>query len=229
MPRELLRNGINVFDFGCGDPFYFKYFLENGVNIKGIDPSKDLIDLGKKRLKEEGYSTDLISIGDVYSMKDINPDSIDLILSLNVLAYLSDEEEREFYIQAKRILREGGYLIVTHSNELFDMFSLNCYTKDFFLNHFNSEVGSLLKETDELNTPKYNIRENPLIYRYKLKSFGFNEIKQSFINFHKSPPKLMTKTNYEQDKFEDNIWKLEEDRWKLMFQCSTFASLSVKI
>jgi chemotaxis methyl-accepting protein methylase len=74
-------------------------------------------------------------VGDVNYLKEIPSASLDGLLSFNVLAYLTDEEELTFYQEASRIVKPGGYLVVTHSNRLFDMFSLNQYTISFFKYH----------------------------------------------------------------------------------------------
>lgn len=34
----------------------------------------------------------------------------------------------------------------------------------------------------------YDVRENPLTYRYKLARYGFEETRQEFLNFHPAPP-----------------------------------------
>ena len=121
--------------------------------------------------------------------------SLDAVLSFNVLAYLTQDEEKTFYEQSARALKVGGYLLVTHSNELFDMFSLNRYTLEFFQRHLASEpcYHSLLKELlSKADFPReamsYNVRENPLSYRYKLARYGFDETRQEFINLHAAPP-----------------------------------------
>lgn len=153
---------------------------------------------------------------------------------LNVLAYLNDEEELEFYEQARRVVKENGYLIVTHYNMLFDMFSLNKYTVKFFSGFLVSEqyregIDGLITR---FNIPKvietYNIRENPLSYRYKLKGFGFEEIQQEFSNLHEAPPCLLGSEKIDKT-FPDTLSFSEEERWKLFFTCSTFGSTSVRI
>ena len=63
------------------------------------------------------------------------PESLDGIIAFNVLAYLDPDEEAEFYTQACRIVKNGGFLLVSHSNELFDLFALNSYTASFFIRH----------------------------------------------------------------------------------------------
>lgn len=231
IPDDLYQKGRSVFDFGCGDAVHFEQFARNGCQISGIDISVEMITLAKQRLAKLNLDPDLAYIGGATDLAQLESNSLDAILSFNVLAYLTNDEEDIFYKQAYRLLRPGGYLIVTHSNELFDMFSLNQYTLDFFNRHLvtddrlQSSLSTLItKASGEESITTYNIRENPLTYRLKLGRYGFVEERQEFINLHAAPPPLLVKDKLYPDTLS---WK-EEDRWKLMFVCSTYASLSIR-
>lgn len=199
IPGEVLAPGRQVFDFGCGDAVLFEPFLAAGATVRGSDVSEEMIALAKARLTKAGRDPGLAVRGGVEALRDVGAGSIDALMSFNVLAYLTDAEEAEFYREAKRVVKPGGYLIVTHSNELFDMFSLNRYTVEFFNRHFiqkgedQSRVASLLTAS---GSPKdrvtYNVRENPLAYRFKLLKSGFRETRQEFINRHLAPPRSRT-------------------------------------
>lgn len=170
-------------------------------------------------------------MADVQFLDSIPDASLDALLSFNVLAYLSDGEESTFYKHAQRILKPKGFLIVTHSNKLFDMFSLNRYTCEFFQEnflaaHYQDKIKSLLVNALKPESRTlYNVRENPLTYKRKLKEYGFQEIVQHFINLHEAPPPLLA-----QDKsYPDTLSWSENDRWKLMFVCSTFGSCALRL
>lgn len=232
IPDDLLESGKSVFDFGCGDAVLFEKFLSKGCSIQGCDISNEMIILARQRLERLGVAPDLASVGDVRTLESLETDILDAILCFNVLAYLTDEEEEIFYRQAHRIIKPGGYLIVTHSNELFDMYSLNNYTSAFYSKYFvapefHHEILRLIPEASECASSEritYNIRENPLAYRFKLCKYGFSEQRQEFINLHIAPPPLL-----EQEKsYPDTLFWKDEERWKLMFICSTFGSLSTK-
>lgn len=223
IPKELYAPEKNIFDFGCGDAVYFSDFLKAKANITGIDITQEMIDLAKKRLSSEGYEPNIVQKNDVNFLKTIESSSLDAVLSFNVLAYLSDEEEEFFYNEVMRILKSDGYLIVTHSNELFDLFSLNKYTVEFFKKYLTEEnINDLLvKNNQPENIVAFNVRENPLSYKYKLQKYNLKEIKQEFINLHKAPPVLLTNKDY-----PDTLNIKESEKWKLMFTCSTYGSLS---
>jgi 2-polyprenyl-3-methyl-5-hydroxy-6-metoxy-1,4-benzoquinol methylase len=229
IPPLLLQPGRQIFDFGCGDAILFAPFLRAGAHIQGVDVAKAMIDLAERRLRDDGHDPALAQLGGVHELERLPAASIDALLSFNVLAYLTDEEERLFYAQARRLVKPGGSLIVTHSNELFDLFSLNRYTAEFFVAklvgpQFRDRIASLLtagREPEDRST--YNVRENPLSYRFKLARWGFEEAQQEFINLHLAPPPLREPQTY-----PDTIGVSEEDRWKLMFTCSTYGSRAVR-
>lgn len=230
IPADLYQTAKQILDFGCGDAVMFPPFLEKGVKITGIDIMQEMIDLAKKRLKNGKHDENIVRIGDVNMLKDYPSQSLDAILSFNVLAYLTNEEEDLFYREAYRVLKVGGYLAVSHSNELFDLFSLNKYTVEFFeknfmsKNNFQGKISQLLVNADKPETiTAYNVRENPLAYKFKLNEYGFEEMQQEFSNLHVAPPTMLN-----DKQFPNTINWNESEKWKLMFTCSTYMSLSRK-
>jgi len=250
IPDELFAAGRQIFDFGCGDAVHFRAFLDAGAHIEGVDISERMIEQARQRLRDLRRDVDLARVGGVDALHAVPAASLDAVLSFNVLAYLTQAEEKTFYEQSARVLKVGGYLLVTHSNELFDMFSLNRYTVEFFQRYLASEpyCKSALKELlAKADVPEeavtYNVRENPLSYRHKLARYGFKETRQEFINFHRAPPlaleqALIRGVVYQknsskwhllnQKEYPDTLGWPEEERWKLMFSCSTFGSCAIK-
>ncbi|MEB3295252.1 MAG: class I SAM-dependent methyltransferase [Synechococcales bacterium] len=233
IPNALYCPGQTIFDFGCGDAVLFPEFLAAGAQISGIDIAPEMIVLAHQHLRDQGYETSLAKQADVDYLTQIPTASLDALLSFNVLAYLTDTEEQQFYREAQRIVKPGGYLIVTHSNQLFDLFSCNHYTVEFFKQQFATAADRdrldalfswvTLPEQSVSNAVSYNVRENPLSYRYKLADYGFQELHQEFIHFHPLPPALLTEKTY-----VDTLQVAERDRWKLMFMCSTFGSCAIR-
>ena len=229
LAHEVAR--IVVAHLGCGDAVIFEQFLSKGSHISGMDISAERITWAKQRLSRRNCNPDLASVGGVPEITHLEKHSLDAILSFNVLAYLTDDDEDLFYKQSYRLLRPGGYLIVTHSNELFDMYSFNQYTIEFFDRHLvtdNSLRPSLqaliTNASEEESIVTYNVRENPLTYRFKLARYGFVEQRQEFINLHTAPPPLLPKDK----SYPDTLSRNEEDKWKLMFTCSIFGSRAIR-
>ena len=205
-------DGKSILDFGCGEGVMMRRLRAQGATrVVGIDPDAALIDLARA-----SGLTDTI-LGGADATRKV--DKVDCILCANVLAYMNHVEERVFYEEARRLLADGGHLVVTHSNELFDLFTCNSFTRDFFRNNFATDVAALLTHPAVPARTSYNIRENPLTYSNKLAALGFQVERTEFINFHPAPPLLVPDDG---KAYRDTLSVAEGDRWKLMFQCSTF-------
>jgi len=215
--RALLPDlaGKDVVDFGCGEGVSVRDAIEAGAHSAiGIDPNSALLNLARK-------GAGLFLEGGVDQLANI--ESADCLISANVLAYLTDEENDRFYVEAARLLRPGGHLVVTHSNNLFDLFTLNAFTVDFFRQMFGVDPSPLLANPDKPERVTYNIRENPLQYPQRLARYGFTVERMEYINHHARPPLLGASED-----FPDTLAVPEEERWKLMFQCSTFGVRAVR-
>lgn len=224
-------NNAKVFDFGCGDDPFALQLIGKGAQVSGIDISEEMILLARKKATKAKISPNIFTSGDVTTMRNLKSESLDLIISLNVLAFLTDDEEKLFYHETYRVLKPWGAFVVTHSNELFDLFTMNKYTVSFFDKYFlNADYKE--KNSGLLTNPKapeshvcFNIRENPLCYGYKLAKYGFKEIQQEFSNLHVALPLLLP-----QDKdYPDTLCWRESERWKLFFLCSTYGSKSIRV
>ena len=102
------------------------------------------------------------------------------MVALNVLAYMEEGEEDQFYRESNRVLKPGGHLLITHSNELFDMFTMNILTVKLFESHFKVKISQYLELSETLPVQTYRIRESPLSYSLKLNGYGFRQEKIDF-------------------------------------------------
>lgn len=214
-------SGRRVLDFGCGEGVFLVEAAEAGADVLGIDPNDELAEAACRRVPGAE-----VMVGGVERLADVPSDSVDVVLAANVLAYMTNEEESRYYREAHRILHPDGVMVVTHSNELFDMYTLNRYSVEFFQAHFDAEIAALLVAGEEPDRITFNIRENPLAYRFKLDSYGFEEMQQEFINLHPAPPLLMSADFADIDArtYADTLAWPADQRWKLLFQCSMFGS-----
>ena len=196
-----------------------------------------MIGAARERLAGLGPDVLVLEQGGVGVMKKIADGSVDSVFALNVLAYLEPDEEEAFYRETHRVLRPGGQLIVTHSNELFDMFTFNRYTVDFFARNFafgneTKTIASLLTHPDKPDRQGFSIRENPLNYSVKLLGYGFREEQQEFAILHELPFLLTPEINFDdinKRTYPKTIGWPERDRWKLMFVCSIFGSRATRL
>ena len=230
---RLFPNHVNLaLDFGCGEGFFSELMLRNGLAKKviGLDPSSNLIRIaGENQYLSSNVDCE-IRLGGSNDLNVIEDLSVDLVIALNVLAYMTRDEETQFYQESNRILKPGGHLLVTHSNELFDLFTLNNLTVDFFSRNFKVDISELLdlKSVDPVAT--YGIRENPLSYTQKLESFGFEQKKIDFFHHHSDLPRKQNSTARNKVASEMENRSLSDPfLWQEYFMSSTFGVLASKI
>lgn len=219
-------DGETVVDFGCGDGVLAAEAQSRKAGrIIGCDPNALLINKAREKLVDAEFHQ-----GGVEILEQLDAKVTGCLLAVNVLAYLTETEEERFYRAAARIMRSGGCLLITHSNALFDMFTLNAFTAAFFERNFGCDAKSLLQFPQRPQRLSFSIRENPLAYAHKLATFGFRETRQEFMNFHAVPPLLSTEDPDDMDRpRRDTLDWPAAERWKLAFQCSMFASASTRI
>lgn len=91
-----------------------------------------------------------------------------------------------------------------------------------------TEMESLLRfPKDPEGKASFSTRENPLNYENKVSGLGFLEEKRVFANYHPIPPPLSPQEERENPnlkEYRNTIDWPEKDKWKLLFQCSIFAS-----
>lgn len=231
----LVGPGKRIIDFGCGEGVLLERVAGPETHLIGLDPVDEMVEAARARLDAAGLVAD-VRLGGVEGLATVDDASTDLLMAFNVLAYFEDDEADRFYREAARIVRPGGTMVVTHSNELFDLASLNRYTVDFHARYLsgaaNAErVASLLTRPSEPERVTFNVRGNPLSYRHLLDRYAFDEQQQEFINLHPLPPLLMDPAVFDDPDardYEDTLDWSPDDRWKLLFQCSMFGSRSIR-
>jgi ubiquinone/menaquinone biosynthesis C-methylase UbiE len=124
-----------LFDFGCGSADNLIPLARRGFSIQGVDPSSNLIELGKTALREAGLDPGSIAVGDVAALETVRPASLDVVTALNVLAYLTQEEEDRFFRASARALKSTGALCFSVGNLLSDLVTLNRYTVELYERH----------------------------------------------------------------------------------------------
>ena len=231
---ESKNSAIEVVDFGIGDG---QELSELGLplsHIVGIDISPHMISLAQENL--QGFDTQLL-VGGVEALGSIDSVSTDLVVSTNVLGYLSQDDERKFFTETARILRPGGFVMMTLGNELFDLFALNSGTAAFFETYF--EVPNPERLLTQGTSPRFGNarRHNPLALEGQLGEMGFVKVAYSFSQWHTKPPMLEqleigktideARLSVRDHNFDANSLAVTE-QWRALFQCSIFGALFQK-
>lgn len=246
--ERLKQNKINsILDVGCGSCTPMIKLLKKGFDVKGCDYSKNMIRIGKEELRAEGFDPKLIVHADLEKDKNLPNGKFDAILALGVFPHLRNEL-KSLQILKKR-LKSNGKIFIEFRNELFDLFSVNSYSVDFFLNKMikldslplkiRKDVIKFYSNLFKVDKPKkqksgklsyYDIDargRNPLTIKSKLFEIaGFTVDKIHFYHFHVLPP------IYEQrfpKEFRQLSLKLEKkDDWRGYFLSSAFVVEATK-
>ena len=115
--RAVINNlspGSLVVDIGCGPGYWRQLF--NGMSYTGFDQSKEMLSLAK-----ELPGTDLTWVqGNARHVADYFPEgSIHMVFTAAVLQHnRHNPDKREIIEGASRILREGGYFLMTENTFL---------------------------------------------------------------------------------------------------------------
>ncbi|MCD6172024.1 MAG: methyltransferase domain-containing protein [Thermoplasmata archaeon] len=109
--KEIVKKGENlaILDIGCGlGEFTAKVYQLNPKNsIYGIDISQKAIDYVSKK-----YQWLQAKVGALPEIPFPN-DSFDLVIALEVLYYLNSEDREKAVKDMKRVLKDGGYLLLS--------------------------------------------------------------------------------------------------------------------
>ncbi len=109
--KEIVKKGENlaILDIGCGlGEFTAKVYQLNPKNsIYGIDISQKAIDYVSK--KHQWLQAKVGALPEI----PFPNDSFDLVIALEVLYYLNSEDREKAVQEIKRILKDGGYLLLS--------------------------------------------------------------------------------------------------------------------
>jgi SAM-dependent methyltransferase len=222
---------FSVLDFGVGDGGATDTLGLSPSRIIGIDVSESMVRLADSNLSKYTF---IGKVGSVEQIGSLASDSIDLVLCLNVLGYMTRGDQDLFFTESSRVLKRGGYLLLMTGNELFDLFALNSGTAEFFARHFNQpDISELLSEA-KCARFKCADRRNLLNFAAEMKEYSFDEVAQSYSSWHKLVPAvansrwagdLFTARAQSRDHSFDPNSLSDIDAWKRVFCCSIFASL----
>lgn len=100
--KSYVPSGSSVCDLGCGDGYGSMKLLSEGYEVIGLDISKEMVDLAKKRLKDEHI--DFIH-GDISDLP-FQDQQLDSIMAINSLEWT--ENPLETLNEVKRVLKNEG-------------------------------------------------------------------------------------------------------------------------
>lgn len=231
----------NHLDVGCGSGdlcFETSKITNNSV---GIDFSKKMISIARKKFKGKNLKFYDISIF------DYNTDQkFDVISAVGFLEYLSFKEIKKFISYCDKIMTNNGLLVLGSRNRLYNLFSLNKFTelesnlrtyKKFMkeslsLNKDRLKIFLKKNKTKMEETPfkqptttgiKVNVRNqfSPSQINSMLSNLGFKITDLEPINYHPVTPKIYNIGDKEYRKISNFIMN-DENKLALIPFSSSF-------
>lgn len=110
---EIYGNSLDsILEIGSGTGAYSSEFAKNGIKVIGIDKSKSMVEVSKKRNKyPEMVDFIPISMSD-YARNNLKYMTYDAVCSLfHVVTYFSDSEVLDFVSACNKSLKSGGLVV----------------------------------------------------------------------------------------------------------------------
>lgn len=246
---ELLSNRMaqvgakRIFEVGMGEGTPLLTWHKMGIEVAGCDLSEPMVAATRARLEKAGAKEPILFLGDAEDAKSLAPalqrGKYDVVVASGVLPHI--QKESPFFENMKMMLRPGGRIFVEFRNKLFSLFTLNRYTKEFFLDDLLGGVSAEVKqkvaaELDQrlaVNLPPVRGHEdadrpsydqilakfhNPFELEETVARHGFRTVGFKWYHYHAAPPMLAAKVGAP---FRAESVKLEhEGGWRGMFMCS---------
>jgi SAM-dependent methyltransferase len=239
-------------DVGCGGGQTVIDALERGILARGVEPIKEMVHHGRQLLARNGFEGDAIQEGDASVLHDWPDSSVDSIAFLSVLPHIPRSEWDDIHREIHRVLRPSGTAIIAYRNQLFDLYTINRYTFEFFMEEFFSsgEFDEPTRQDIEPRLrsliPNYHLpqlehtnsedksfgklqraRMNPFDVRDYVRSFGFKIEEISVCNFHPQPP-LLGPDSLKLRKIKHRLEESWSTNWRGYFMSSMFVASYTK-
>ena len=243
------RGKIVALDFGCGGGGLLLKMLNLGIEAKGIEKHGELFSLAQGRLEKAGFDRKNIIQGSIEALDDLPKNSFDFVVVMGVFQYLSPLQKKQLYKKIHRILKPGGHMVGTYQNALFDLFTFNKYTIDFFDQkvfkalkfdrlmgkNITDDLKSLITHPDKPDySPKiardniYVETTNPLTIADELLQHNFMILQKYFYSFFPLPRLLEGKHKDKVEKFKKQFEVKRSTEWYGHFMANAFVVDCVK-
>lgn len=239
----------SIIDIGCGEGTpLINICKKTKLNPWALDYTKEMVIEAKNNFIDNGINSSKVvqsNISNSTSFKKIfNGKKFNASLCLGVMPHVPNVLTALKNIRYKMV--KNGVAYVSFRNLLFSLFTLNRYSKDFFIDIFmNSlsnedkrKVSKDLQNRFAVELPPIRTKgktggigydtitanfHNPLTIEEIFKKAGFSHIKIYFYHFHPTPP-MYEKKLISKNKFRKLAIELEGNPsdWRGNFMCSAF-------
>jgi SAM-dependent methyltransferase len=251
--REMLerRRPAAVLDVGCGGGRTVLDALELGLDATGIEPVIELKNAAAELLRRHGHDPARIRQDDLAGVADYPSASQDCVALLSVLPHVPAPSWDDVHRGIARLLRPGGCYVAAYRNTLFDLFTFNSYTVEFYDRTLWEGVPSGASDDRRLEKLKSLIthpdvpgpyhtnaadksfgqlsreKSNPLTMPAYLREFGLRTERTRFYHFHCVPPLAQDAVKDFRASSHDLDLTLSDD-WRGHFMAAMFVVEAVR-
>ena len=234
--KSILKNydkTKTILDLGCGTGIPLIEFLKMGFSAKGCDFTDSAISISKSKMRKNNYDEKSVFKLDIEDSSTLTNEKFDIITSVGVFPHVADEKQA--LENTKKLLNKHGIVLLQFRNDLFNLFTLNAYSENFFkrlidfdtlpddfkkhLNEFYKKT--LLAETINAQFGILSKFHNPLTIQNELFSpLGFIVKNIYFFHYHRLPPIFQKNDTKLFRKLSDEIENPND--WRGNFLASSF-------
>lgn len=244
----------SVLDIGCGGGWTVLDALEKGIEAIGIEPVKPLKNFAVELLNKEGFDGNKVLLDDLLYIENLEDNSQDCIALLSVIPHVPIEKLDYIHNQINRVLKPDGKFVVAYRNELFDFFTFNSITLDFYknelwrvdeLNELSIDPNVLESLKGLINNPdvpgKFHtnaqdksfgelkrFKTNPLTIKEYLSNYNLNWLESHFYHFHAVPP-LISNSVDNLKKINHQMELNHSNDWRAQFMCPMYLVIAEKL
>ncbi len=246
------HNLRKIVEIGVGEGTPLVQLAAAGMDVSGIDISKNMLEKAKANFAENNLDPSKVSWGDIedpmtYS-RLLQGGKYDGLLAMGVMPHVHKDE---FVLDnMKTLVRPGGKVFIEFRNKLFSLFTFNRYTRDFILDDLLSGVSEDLKNivSKDLEQRLETDQPNPRLKGSSIEKtdediIGYDAILSKFHNpfevkdvfeklgyldvkflWYHYHPAMPYLANRAGDLFRNEALRLEHENsnWRGFFLCSAF-------
>lgn len=150
-------NGKNILDIACGEGYGAFFLADHASNVIGVDIDPEAIKYASKHYKKENLK---YLQGDIAKLPIKLNNSIDVIVCFETIEHVDENAQLKFMLEAKRLLKKDGLLIISTPNkELYtdlQNYKNKHHIKEFYLSEFKNFLSNKFKNVKILGHKIFN-------------------------------------------------------------------------
>lgn len=252
LKREVKKLGAtSIYETGLGEGTPLAHMAHMGLRVAGSDIAQNMVAAAKANFTRRGLDPNVVQMGNVDDpasfANQLEDGLYDAMMASGVLPHVANDESA--LRNMRSIVRPGGTVFVEFRNKLFSLFTLNRFTKEFYMDELLRNVSDPIRDivgaaldqrlamdlpplrdkNEDGDGPGYDLIQanyhNPYELLAQFSALGFSDMKIHWYHYHPAPPMLESAIG---PAFRDAAMAMDEaaagsdfgEDWRGMFLCS---------